>query len=82
MTPDDMSGCQPLMSVEDSASNHQPAMQDSSLPQSTVAMVTAMQGTMHLCKLQCHITTGLQIRRSNKDNLGIIIKISSQKHML
>ena len=51
VTPN-MSGCQPLMSVEDSASNHQPAMQDSSLPQSTVAMVTAMQGTMHLCKLQ------------------------------
>ena len=28
------------------------------------------------------ISTGLQIRRSNKDNLGIIIHISSEKHIL
>ena len=26
--------------------------------------------------------TGLQIRRSNKDNLGIIIHMSSEKHIL
>ena len=68
VTPD-MSGCQPLMSVEDSASNHHPAMPDSGLLQSTVGMVSAMQGT--IASLQATVNTLLQKQTSvsNSSNL-------------
>ena len=39
-------------------------------------------GMFSVYMVSCYHDSGLQIRRSNKDNLGIIIHISSEKHIL
>ena len=39
-------------------------------------------GMFSVSTVSCYHDSGLQIRRSNKDNLGIIIRISSEKHIL
>ncbi|MBV2113496.1 MAG: hypothetical protein KUF82_21295 [Candidatus Thiodiazotropha sp. (ex Ctena orbiculata)] len=68
VTPD-MSGCQPLVSEQDSTSHHHTATQDSGLLQSTVGMVSAMQGT--IASLQATINSLLQKQtsESNSSNL-------------
>ena len=49
---------------------------------SEIPCLICSSGTVPYCISQLTLSSGLQIRRSNRDDLGIIFNISSIKHIL